>query len=103
MMHVGDILSIMGVFSNMGDIMRIVGIVLSTMGDIMMHMGDIMSTMRVFSTVGKNLLLFEYPHGTEHPHGTHDIPTVLTIPHGTHDIPMVCKISSTFIMISPWY
>ena len=34
------------------------------------------------------------PHGTEHPHGTHDIshmhqisPTVLNIPYGTQDIP----------------
>ena len=28
------------------------------------------------------------PHGTEHPHSTQDIPTVLMIsPHGTHDIP----------------
>ena len=44
---------------------------------------------------GRNRLLFEYPQGTEHPHGTHDIslraswypPTVLSIPHGTQDKP----------------
>ena len=57
----------------------------------MMNVGDILST------VGEiNLLLFEYPHGTEHPtvlmisphmyndilHGTQDNP------HGTHDIPL---------------
>ena len=43
---------------------------------------------------GGNLLLFEYPYGTKHPHGTHVIPTfimisptVLNIPHGTQDIP----------------
>ena len=35
-----------------------------------------------------------YPHGTEHPHGTHDMPhmhhdtaTVLNIPHSTQDNP----------------
>ena len=55
MMHVGDIVSIVGMFS--------------IVGDIMIYVGDIMST------VGENLLLFEYPHGTEHPHGTHDIPS----------------------------
>ena len=57
---------------------------------------------------GGNLLLFEYPHSIEHPHGTHDIPTcimisptvlklqrmvsptvptVLSIPHSTRDNP----------------
>ena len=41
----------------------------------MMHVGDIMSTVRVFST-GGDLLLFEYPHGTEHLHVTQDIPHV---------------------------
>ena len=35
-------------------------VILSTMG-ILRTVGDIMST------VGKSLLLFEYPHGTEHP------------------------------------
>ena len=70
----GDILSTVGVFSTVEDIMSTVGVILSTaeifhtMGDIMMHIGDIMNT------IGENLLLFEYPHGTEHPHGTHDIP-----------------------------
>ena len=37
---------------------------------------------------GINLLLFEYPKGTEHPHGAHDIPDLY------HDTP-------TGIMISP--
>ena len=32
-----------------------------------------MSTVGVFSTLEENHLLFEYPHGAEHPHGTHDI------------------------------
>ena len=40
--------------------------------------GDVVSTVEgVQCRGGGNLLLFEYPHGTEHPHGTHDIP------HGT--------------------
>ena len=42
----------------------------------MMHVGDIMSTVGVFSSMGK-VLLFGYPHGTEHP------PLYLCIPHGT--------------------
>ena len=50
----------------------------------MMHVGNILSTMGergggVFSTVGENRLLFEYLEGTEHPHNTHDIPTVLKL------------------------
>ena len=61
-----------GVFRTVGDIM-------STVGDIMSTVGDIISTMGVFSTMGispvrggvqyhgENLLLFEYPHGAEHP------------------------------------
>ena len=67
-------------------------------GDIMMHVGDIMSTVGVFSTVGRGggriFLLFVYPHGTEHSHGTHDIPhiyhdiTVIKIsPYGTEHLP----------------
>ena len=34
----------------------------------MIHVEDVMSTVG-----GYNLLLFEYLHGTEHPHITHDI------------------------------
>ena len=44
------------------------GVILSTVGDTMMHMGDTMST------VGENLLLFEYSKVLNTPHGTHDIP-----------------------------
>ena len=75
--------------------------ILSTMGDILSTVGDtqyragyhdacvcvcvwgIMSTVGgVQYSGGINLLLFEYPHGTEHP------PTVLMIsPHMYHDIP----------------
>ena len=60
-----------------------------------------MSTVGMFSTVVDNLLLFEYLHGTEHPHSVHDIP------HMYHDIPTVLniptifKISPTVIKISP--
>ena len=66
-------------------------------GGYMIQLGDIMSTVRVFSAMeGYNLLLFEYFHGTEHPYGTHDIPSTCIlispnaakitkddIPHGT--------------------
>ena len=41
------------------------------------------------------MVLMITPHGTEHPHGTQDIPHIYhdiphgtqDIPHGTHDIP----------------
>ena len=55
----GDILSTVGVFSTMGDIMSTVGGYLECHGDAqyhrgyMMHVGDIMSTVGVFSTVGE--------------------------------------------------
>ena len=82
MMHVGDILSTVGDVQYHGgyhdkcggylewgrSVLWGGGVILSTVGDI------IMSTVRGFSTVGENLLLFEYPHGTEHSHSTHDIP-----------------------------
>ena len=51
-------------------------------GDIMMHMGDIMSTVEGVQYRGGNIFCHlstqnskdGIPHGTEHPHGTHDIP-----------------------------
>ena len=49
MMHVGDIMSMVGVFSTVGDTILCN---LSTVGDIMIHVGDIMSTVGVFSTMG---------------------------------------------------
>ena len=54
---------------------RTVGNILSTVGDILSTMGDVQYRGEI------NLLLFEYLHGTDHPHGTHDIP------HMYHDIP----------------
>ena len=81
------------------DILSIVEI-LSTLGAYHDAYGDIMSTVGCSVPWGSNLLLFEYPHGTEDPHGTHDNP------HGTHYSPMVLNDSygtqdPTFIMISP--
>ena len=61
MMYVGDILSTVGVFSTMGDIMINVGEYLEHHGGVQ-YLG------------GKILLLFEYSHNTEHTHGTHNIP-----------------------------
>ena len=52
------VLSTVGVFSTVGDIMSTVGDILSTVGvfstvgDIMINVGDILSTVGVFSTVG---------------------------------------------------
>ena len=71
MINVGDILSTVGVFSTMGNIMSTVGVILSTVGVIL-------------STVGGKSFVTCVPHGTEHPHGTHDIPHMYhDIPHGT--------------------
>ena len=72
-----------------GGIVSTVGGYLEYRGSIMMHVGDIMSTVRVFITVGKNLLSFEYPHGTEHPTVLMISPHMYYIPHGTQDIPQM--------------
>ena len=74
------ILSTVGLFSTVWDIINTVGVILNNVGNTQCRggyhdLGDITSTMRVFSTVGENLLLFEYP--------------------------MVLMICSTCIMISP--
>ena len=86
-MHVGGYLSTVGMFS--------------TVLDIMINVGDILSTvLGVQYRGGKNLLLFEYPHGTQIikdgiPHGTHNIPHMHhDIPHGTQGNPPVLMISS---------
>ena len=89
------------------------GVVLSTMGDVQYRggiswcpWGISWVPWRVFSTMGGKSFVIWVPQGTEHPHGTHDIPphaswyppTVLKFqrmvsphgtehPHGTHDIP----------------
>ena len=85
MSTVGDILSTVGVFSTMGDIMinvgryleyregcsvpwrdimSTVGVTLSTVGDIMLHMGRYHEYRGVFSTVGGyHPLKFEYRGG----------------------------------------
>ena len=60
MIHVGDIMSIVGVFSTVG-----------------------YSINKSFFSHGT-----EHPHGTQdNPHGSHDIPQVTEHPHGTQDIP----------------
>ena len=142
---VGDILCTMGVFSTVGDIMINVegyleyrvgcsvpwriswvlwGVILSTEGcsvpwGISWCMWvDIMSTVGCSVTWGKSFVIW-VPHGTEHPHGTHDInhmyrdnpprysnfkgwypPTVLNIPM-VLNTPTVLKITPTVLMISP--
>ena len=100
MINVGDILSTVGVFSTVRDIMSTVGGYLEYRGGcsvpwgvIMMHVGDTMSTVEgVQYRGGKSPLLFEYPTVLNTPHGTHDIPHMYhDIPHGTQiskdDIP----------------
>ena len=60
-----------GVLRNVGDILSAVGVtwgIFSTVGDIMMHVGGYHEYRGdVQYHGGKNLLLFEYRHGTEHP------------------------------------
>ena len=75
-------------FSTVGDIMI-------NLGDILSTVGDIMSTTAIVRYRGVyHLMLFEYFHCTEHPHGPFDIPTIITIspmvlniPNGTQQIP----------------
>ena len=66
MSTVGDILSTVGVFSTVGDIMINVGDILSTVG-VFSTVGDIMSTMGVIlSTVGDVQYRHEYRGGWYH-------------------------------------
>ena len=51
----------------------------------------------VFSTVGYSNNKRFYPHGTEHPHGTQDIP------HGTHDILPTVLNTPTILKNPPRY
>ena len=98
----GDILSSVGVFSTVGDIMSTVGVILSTVGDVQYRggyhdaCGDIMSTVEgVQYCGGKSLLLFEYPTVL-------NTPMVLMIsPHMHHEIPHGTQISKDGI--PPWY
>ena len=99
-----------GVFSTVGDIMSTVGGyleyrgVFSTVGDIKSIVGDVQyrggfhdARGDIMSTVGGKSFVIWVPHGTEHPHGTHDIPHMhhdiphgtqrMVSPYGTHDIP----------------
>ena len=66
---------------------------LSTMGDIMIHVGDIMSTVGGVQYRGVTQITEDlFPHGTEHPYGTHDIPQVhYDIPHSTEYPPRYTK------------
>ena len=105
----GDILSTVGVFSTVGDIMINVGDSLSTMGGYLQYRGgcsvpwgDIMSTVEGVQYRGGEVFCYlrlNTLHGTHDiPHMHHDIPprysnfkgwhppTVLSTPHGTHDI-----------------
>ena len=84
----GDILSTMGLFSTVGDIMTTIGGYLEYHGGYHnARRGDIPCTVR-----GRgNLLLFKYPYGNEHP-PRHDIsPCIMISPHSTQitidDIP----------------
>ena len=73
MINVGDILSTVGVFSTVGDIMSTVGVILSTVGDVQYRGGYHEYRGGCSVPWGKSLLLFEYPMVLNTPHGTHDI------------------------------
>ena len=81
MSTMGVILSIVGDTQCHGDIMMY-------LGNVMMHLGGYHDASGGYHDAsggyheyhggcsilwGENLLLFEYPHSTEHPHGAHDI------------------------------
>ena len=104
-----------------GDVLSIVGNT-QYRGDIRILVGDIMSTMEVFNTMGGyDLLQSEYrggcheylggtqitkdciPHGTEHPHSTHDIPHMYhDVPHCTEYCPRYSRYPPT-VLSTPWY
>ena len=114
-MHVGDIMSTVGVFSTMEENLllfeypMVLNISHST-HDIPYMYHDIPKVLKLQRMVSPTVLntptvlmislhVYHYiPLGTEDPHGTQDNP------HGTHDIPhgtehpMVLKISPTFII-----
>ena len=81
MMHVGDIMSTVGVFSTVGDIIK--------------HVGDILSTVGCSVPWGSQITKDFSPHGTEHPPWYSWYPptcimispTVLNIPHGAQNNP----------------
>ena len=108
MMHVGNILSTAGMFSTvrgyleyrggvqcLGITMSTVGgVILSTVGYIMTHMEGYHEYRGGCSVPWeKNLLLFEYPHGTEHPMVLMISPTFIMISLTVLNIPTVLKIS----------
>ena len=90
-----------------GGIMSTVVVSLSTVGISWCTWGISWVPWRVFSTMGEKSFVIWVPHGTEHPHGTHDIsphaswypPTVLKFQRMVS--PTVLMVSPTCIMISP--
>ena len=82
----GGILSTLGVFSTVEDILSTVGDIMSTLRDILSTVVDTQYHGGYHDTCGDeyrggvqyrggyNLLIFEYLHTAEHPHGTYEIP-----------------------------
>ena len=71
-----------GVSNTVGEDHKYCGKYLEYCGGVLSTVGETMSTRGgVQYRGGYSLLLFEYPHFFEHPHGTQDIP------HIYHDIP----------------
>ena len=125
MSTVGDILSTVGVFSTVGGYHDKCGgiswvpwgVIMSTVGGYLEYRGGCSvpwgvswctwgiswAPWRVFNTVGGKSFVIWVPHGTEHPHGTHDIP-----PHVSWYPPTCIMISPHGTQISkdgipPWY
>ena len=75
--------------------MSTVGVILSTVGDVQYHGGyhDARGGYLEYRDGcsvpwGTQITKYFSPHGTEHPHGTHDIPHMHhDIPHGTEHPP----------------
>ena len=71
MMHVGDLMSTMGVFSAVGDTILCN---LSTVWEYHDTCGGYHEYRWGCSVPWGTQITKDSPHGTEHPHGTHDIP-----------------------------
>ena len=115
---VGDTMSTVGgyyehhrdILSTVGDILSTVGGFVSTVEEHLEYTqyrgmisrctwGDIMSTVGGVHRGSTQITKDCIPHGTEHPHGTHDIP------HGTQDIPLWYSSNHAMVLIKspPWY
>ena len=88
-------------FSTVGDIMINEEVILSPMGDTQYHEDTLPTWGDIMSIMGKIFFVICVPHGSEHPHGTHDTRHVHhDIHHGTEYPPQYSRYPTTVLMIT---